>query len=166
MLDRDEMVARIEAVIEARRTGDGAAAAGLIARDATYEIAADVTNLPGFPPGGPAATAIGPLIGLMTYRKVRYEEPIVEGNRVALVMHVDAEANGVPHMLRICGLWEFDGDGKPVSLVEYADTAAMRDWLIAAYGPVTVVPVPAPPSPAAVQVASPAPQGRGGSNTP
>ncbi len=150
MLNRDKMVARIKDVIEARRTGNGVAAAGMIAPDATYEIAADVTNLPGFPPGGPAATAIGPLIALMTYKEVSYEEPIVEGNRVALVMHVDAEANGHPHRLRICGLWEFDDAGRPQSLVEYADTAAMRDWLIAAYG------VAGPP-PITVQVANPVP---------
>ena len=166
MLDRDKMVARIKDVIEARKAGDGVAAMRLIAPNATYEMAADRTNLPGFPSGGLAATVIGPLIGLITYREVRYEEPIVEGNRVALVMHVDAEANGVPHMLRICGLWEFDGDGKPVSLVEYVDTAAMQNWLIAANGPVTAVPVPAPPPPAAVQVASPAPPGSGGPSTP
>lgn len=151
MLDRNEMVARIEAVIQARMEGRGTDAMALIAPDATYEIAADVSNLPGFPPGGPAGAAIGPLIGLMTYHSVIYEEPIVEGNRVAIVMHVDAEANGIRHPLRICGLWEFDEAGRPKSLVEYADTAAMHDWLIAAYG------AAGPPPPIAVQIVNPVP---------
>lgn len=155
MLNRKAMIARIKDVIEARMTGNGAAAAGLIAQDATYEIAADVTNLPGFPPAGPAATAIGPLIGLITYKDVRYDDPIVEGNRVALVMHVDAEANGHPHRLRLCGLWEFDEDGLPRSLIEYADTAAMRKWLTKAYG--VAGPPPPPPPPITAQVANPVP---------
>lgn len=129
MLDRSEMVARIKAVIDARMEGRGADAMALIAPDATYEIAADVANLPGFPPGGLAKDAVGALIGLITYKGVTYEKPIVDGNRVAMVMHVDAEANGVAHPLRLCGLWEFDDAGRPTSLVEYADTAAMRDWL-------------------------------------
>lgn len=152
MLDRKAMVARIEDVIEARMAGDGAAAMGLIAPDATYEIAADVSNLPGFPPAGPAAAAIGTLIGLMTYKGFTIEQAIVEENRVATVMRVDAEANGVPHVLWLCGLWEFDAEGRPKSLVEYADTAAMRDWLRKAYGPAGP-----PPPPIPVQIANPVP---------
>jgi len=140
MLDRDAMVARIKDVIEARMAGRGEDAMALIAPDATYEIAADVRNLPGFPPGGLARDNVGQLIGLMTYENVIFEEPIVEGNRVAMVTHVDAVANGVAHRLRLCGLWEFDDDGCPTSLVEYADTAAMRDWLMRGSAVLTIEP--------------------------
>jgi len=141
MLDRDAMVARIKDVIDARMAGRGADAMALIAPDATYEIAADVANLPGFPPGGLAKDAVGDLIGLITYHSVTYDKPIVEGNRVAMVMHVDAEANGIRHPLRLCGLWEFDAAGRPTSLVEYADTAAMRDWLTRGSTAPTIEPV-------------------------
>lgn len=142
-MDRHEVYDRIKAVIDARQDRDYPRAAKLIAPDATYAVAAKDGSLPGFPDkDDDAMTAFDKLVKLIEYRKVDYLDSIVEGHRAMVLMRVAAEAHGVEHELLLCGIWELDADGRAISLVEYTDTAAMRDWLVS--GAAATAPVPLP----------------------
>ena len=142
-MDRHEVYDRIKAVIDARQRRDYPRAAALIASDATYAVAAKDGSLPGFPDkDDDVMTAFDKLVKLIEYRKVDYLDSIVEGHRAMVLMRVAAEAHGVEHDLLLCGIWELDADGQAISLTEYTDTAAMRDWLVSAAAATPPGPLP------------------------
>jgi len=141
-MTKAELFDRIKAVIDARKDGDRERLKDLVAEGATYSVAARDGDLPGFPvKSDDIGTAVDKLIRLIEYKAVDYDLPIIDGLRAAVGMNVKAESNGVPFDLRLCGMWEFDADGRAISLVEYTDTAAMRDWLMRGSAMLTIEPV-------------------------
>lgn len=142
-MTKDQIFEKIQDVIAARKDGDRERLKFLVAEGATYRVAAKDGSLPGFPvEDDDVGTAIDKLIELIDYGKVTYAIPIVDGLRATVVIKVEAKSKGVPHDLRLCGMWEFDADGRAISLTEYTDTAAMRDWLTRAAGAAAGVPLP------------------------
>lgn len=138
-MTKAELFDRIKAVIAARKAGDRERLKDLVAEGATYSVAARDGDLPGFPvKSDDVGTAVDKLIRLIEYKEVDYDLPIIDGLRAAVVMNIKAESNDVPFDLRLCGMWEFDADGRAISLVEYTDTAAMRDWLTGGGEAITV----------------------------
>lgn len=141
-MTKAELFDRIKAVIDARKDGDRERLKDLVAEGATYSVAARDGDMPGFPvKSDDIGTAVDKLIPLIEYKAVDYDLPIIDGHRAAVGMNVKAESNGVPFDLRLCGMWEFDADGRAISLVEYTDTAAMRDWLMRGSAMLTIEPV-------------------------
>jgi ketosteroid isomerase-like protein len=138
-MTKDEVFNKIKAIIAARAAGERDQLKDLIAEGASYSVAARDGDLPGFPvKSDDVGTAVDKLIRLIEYKEVDYDLPIIDGLRAAVVMNIKAESNGVPFDLRLCGMWEFDADGRAISLVEYTDTAAMRDWLAGGGEAITV----------------------------
>jgi ketosteroid isomerase-like protein len=131
MLDRAAILKTIEDGYAARRAGDKAAVAAIWAPGATYRLAGETSLLPGFPDGpGDARALVGDLIDQFTFHELDRLAVVIEGHCAAIHWRVVASSGTKgPITIEICDFWEFGQDGRPTSLVQFTDTAALRDYL-------------------------------------
>lgn len=125
MLSRAQILDLIDDIYARRVDGDKAEFAKIWADGATYQMAGTPETL------GEAMTQrtdarqmVGELIDQFNFHAVELIDSVVEGNRAAIMMSIRVStANGPTYDTRVFNLWEFDDDGKALSLIEFADTA-------------------------------------------
>jgi ketosteroid isomerase-like protein len=131
-MDRDDVLAIIEAAYAARMRGDGEAVNRIWAEGATFETAGEKTLIEAFPGAEPtagqlAAEAIMRLVA-MTSRKTL--QAVVEGRRAAILSQATVSFAGrEPFETLLYDLWELDEAGKVRSLLQFADTAKIASEL-------------------------------------
>jgi ketosteroid isomerase-like protein len=125
-MQRDDMLAKVDAAYQARRTGDFAALGALVAPDAEFTTAGDeslVGQLPGARGVGvhQAARELFDTIELRTLERV---EAVAEGNRVAILWRTTAAVpRREPFETLMFDLWEFNDSGKICRGTQFVDTA-------------------------------------------
>ena len=125
-MQRDDMLAKVEAAYQARRTGDFAALEAIVAPDAAFTTAGDetlVAHLPGARGAGVhgAARALFDTIELRTLDRL---QAVAEGNKVAILWRTTAAVpDRDPFETLMFDLWEFDDSGKICRGTQFVDTA-------------------------------------------
>lgn len=126
MLQRDDMLARVRAAYEARRTGDFDALRELVAEHAAWSVAGEESLIAGFPGTGGADVheAARQLFETIELRTLERVDALVEGNRVAILWKTTVVIPGSePFETLMYDLWEFDGSGKISKGMQFVDTA-------------------------------------------
>lgn len=130
-MDREQVLAIIDAGYAARAANDGETLSRVWAEGATFELAGEATLLAAFPGAdGPSAAqpTVEALMGLVAMSNVRRLQAVVEGNRAATLSRATVSFAGrEPFETLLYDLWEFDADGKIRSLVQFADTAKVAN---------------------------------------
>jgi ketosteroid isomerase-like protein len=125
-MQREDMLAKVDAAYQARRTGDFPALEAIVARDAKFTTAGDetlVSHLPGARGVGVhgAARELFQAIELRTLERV---EAVAEGNRVAVMWRTTAVVpDREPFETLMFDLWEFDDSGRICRGTQFVDTA-------------------------------------------
>ena len=123
---REEMLAKVDAAYDARRSGNLTAFAELVSTDGVFSFAGDQSLLVGLPGAGErtiqeAAKDIAQSIELQTLERV---EAVAEGDRVAIMWRSTvAIAGREPFETLFFDLWEFNGEGKIRRGTQFIDTA-------------------------------------------
>lgn len=131
MTDRDTVLRTIDKAYAARIKGDKDALAAMCAPGARLELAGYKPFLAGYAagPAGFAQTA-NQLIDLVSFEGVDRVDAVVEGQRAAVHWRAKLSVDGgEPFETALFDLWEVDREGKIVSLLQFADTARLRDEL-------------------------------------
>jgi ketosteroid isomerase-like protein len=125
-MQREDMLAKVEAAYDARRSGRLEALAAIVAPDAQFTTAGDetlVAALPGARGAGVrgAAKELFETIELTTLERV---DAVAEGNRVAILWRTTAAVPGTPPFQTLMfDLWEFDDKGMICKGLQFVDTA-------------------------------------------
>ena len=125
-MQREEMLAKVEAAYDARRTGDFAKLASIVAEDAAFSFAGDQSLLAAMPGSGDVGVhrAAKELFESIELRELDRVEAVAEGNRVAILWRTTAVAPGAePFETLMFDLWEFDDSGKICRGTQFVDTA-------------------------------------------
>lgn len=127
MPDRAQLLDSIERAYEARTRGDKEGVAFIWAPGATYRLCGEASLIPSFPTGpADAGETVDSLIDLIRFHTREPLEAIVEGNRVALRSRVRFSVeDGPAGEADVADFWEFDDDGRALSLIQFVDTALL-----------------------------------------
>ncbi|HEY4070930.1 MAG TPA: nuclear transport factor 2 family protein [Sphingomicrobium sp.] len=125
-MQREDMLAKVEAAYQARRTGDFDKLKELVADNAEWTVAGEESLIAGFPGAGgvdvhQAARHLFDTIELRTLERV---DALAEGNRVAILWKTNVVIPGSePFETLMYDLWEFDDSGKICKGMQFVDTA-------------------------------------------
>jgi ketosteroid isomerase-like protein len=125
-MQREDMLAKVEAAYRARRTGDFAALEEIVAPDAAFSFAGEQSLLAGLPGSNNAGVrqAARELFERVELRELERVEAVAEGNRVAILWNATVSApGGQPFDTQFFDLWEFDDSGKICCGTQFLDTA-------------------------------------------
>jgi len=125
-MQREDMLAKVRAAYEARRSGDFAALEELVAPDAAFSLAGDRTLLAAMPSAGDISVheAARRLFDTIELRELERRDAVAEGNKVAILWRTTAVgADREPFDTLMFDLWEFDDDGKISRGTQFVDTA-------------------------------------------
>jgi ketosteroid isomerase-like protein len=125
-MQREDMLAKVEAAYRARRTGDFAALEEVVAPDAAFSFAGEQSLLAGLPGSGNAGVhqAARELFERVELRELERVQAVAEGNRVAILWNATVSApGGQPFDTQFFDLWEFDDSGKICCGTQFLDTA-------------------------------------------
>jgi ketosteroid isomerase-like protein len=128
MLAREDALTMLRDIYEARARGDKDAVADCFAEGAHFEIVGDqglqtVTLTASHP-----MEAISKLIDQFTFRDVELADAVVEGRKIAARWRLKVVVAGrEPIDTQLFDLIQPDDEGKIVSLVQFADTALVRE---------------------------------------
>jgi ketosteroid isomerase-like protein len=125
-MNRDEVLAVIDAAYAARVAGDLATMRALAAEDGTFELAGETTLLRNFPVAGrvPSLSAVNGLISLIRMIEIERLEAVVEGNRAAVLLHARMSFAGRPPFDTVLyDFVELDDDGRISTMIQFSDTA-------------------------------------------
>jgi ketosteroid isomerase-like protein len=125
-MQRDDMLARVEAAYAARRSGDLPAFADLVANDSSFSYAADQELLRGMPGAGDRAVhdAAQDLFENVELQSLERVEAVAEENRVAIMWKSTVAIPGrEPFDTMFFDLWEFNDEGKIRKGTQFIDTA-------------------------------------------
>jgi ketosteroid isomerase-like protein len=128
---REEMLAKVEAAYQARRSGDFAALEPIVAKDAVFVLAGDeslVSEMPGSGEGANVHHAAKRLFDMLELRSLDRLDAVAEGNKVAIMWKTTAAMPGSePFDTLMFDLWEFDGDGRICRGTQFVDTAKFAE---------------------------------------
>jgi ketosteroid isomerase-like protein len=128
VLGRDDALTAIRGAYAARASGDKEALGRYFAEGARFEIAGDqglqsVTLTSAHP-----MEAISSLIDQFTFSDVELVDAVVDGRKIAARWKLTVTVAGrEPVSTQLFDLIELDDDGKITSLVQFADTALVRE---------------------------------------
>lgn len=131
-MDRAQVLQRIEGIYEARTSGDKERVATYLAPGARYRIAGDAGLLAGFPAGPEEAqSAIGQLIDRVNFHSHERLDTVIEGNNAAVHWRTTLSVDRKPPVTtEMCDLWRFDEQGRATSLLQFIDSALLRQLLV------------------------------------
>jgi ketosteroid isomerase-like protein len=125
-MQRDDMLAKVEAAYQARRSGDFAVLQDLVAPNARFSLAGDQTLLAAMPSAGEITVheAARRLFDTIELRELERVDAVAEGNRVAILWKTTAVGTDrQPFETLMFDLWEFDASGKIAKGTQFVDTA-------------------------------------------
>jgi ketosteroid isomerase-like protein len=128
MADREDALKLIRAAYTARASGDKDALAGCFAEGARFEIAGNQALQTVALTGAHPMEAISKLIDQFSFSDVELADAIVEGHRIAARWTLKVSVEGrEPVATQLFDLIELDEAGKISSLLQFADTALVRE---------------------------------------
>lgn len=125
-MDRDAVLAIIDAAYAARTRHDAGELATIWREDAVFEVAGVSSLIESFPGATPSPSkpTVEEMMGLVEMHEVERMQALVEGNRAAILSRARVSFSGrEPFDTLLYDLWELDDDGKVRSLLQFADTA-------------------------------------------
>ncbi len=131
MPDNQQILDFIDRAYAARTGDDRDALASLWAPGATYRMAGDPALLGDFPAGqDEAGSVVGELIEQVRFERAERLDAIVAGGRAAIRWRVDLSVRGGPVVTtEMCDFWTLDEEGRATDLVQFIDTALLRQLL-------------------------------------
>ena len=125
-MQRTEMLAKVEAAYEARRSGNFDKLKEVVADDAAFSFAGEQSLLEGMPGSGRKSVhqAARELFDAIELRKLERLDSVAEEDRIAILWRTTAVVPGrEPFETLMFDLWEFDGSGKIRRGTQFIDTA-------------------------------------------
>ena len=125
-MQRDDMLAKVDAAYQARRTGDFSAMAEIVASDAAFSYAGEQSLLAALPASsaGKIHAAARELFETVEMRDLERLQAVAEDNRVAILWRTTlVPPGGEPFETLMFDLWEFDDSGKICCGTQFLDTA-------------------------------------------
>ena len=129
-MQRDDMLAKVEAAYQARRTGDFSALQEIVAEDAAFSFAGEQSLLAAVPGSGGVGVhqAARALYDTIEMRDLERVEAVAEGNQVAILWRTTlVPPEGEPFETLMFDLWKFDDEGRICSGTQFLDTAKIVD---------------------------------------
>jgi ketosteroid isomerase-like protein len=129
-MQREDMLAKVEAAYRARRTGDFAALEAIVAPDAEFSYGGEQSFLASVPASGAGSVhqAARELFETIEIRELERVQAVAEGNRVAILWNTTlVPAGGQPFETQMFDLWEFDDSGRICCGTQFLDTAKVVD---------------------------------------
>jgi ketosteroid isomerase-like protein len=139
MPDRDQLLSNIDAAYAARIRGDKAALGAHFAPGATFRLAGNAGLVRGDLPvaTSDAEKAVSDLIDLFQFHDIERLDAVVDGDSAAVRWRLSVSTGGAPPVeTEVYDLWKFDGEGRAVSLTQFADTALIAHMLQGTKAPV------------------------------
>jgi ketosteroid isomerase-like protein len=125
-MQREDMLAKVEAAYRARRTGDFSALEEVVASDAAFSYAGEQSLLAALPASsaGGVHQAARELFETVEMRDLERLQAVAEDNRIAILWRTTlAPKGGEPFETLMFDLWEFDDSGKICCGTQFLDTA-------------------------------------------
>jgi len=129
-MQRDEMLAKVHAAYQARRTGTFEALRAIVADDAHFSFAGDESLLAGMPGSGGVGVhkAAEQLFEAIDLTELEPVEAVAEGNKISIMWKTTAVVpGGEPFETLMFDLWEFDDAGKICRGTQFIDTAKFAE---------------------------------------
>ncbi len=127
-MQRDQMLAKVEAAYQARRTGDFAALEAIVAPDAVFSYGGEQSFLASVPASGAGSVhqAARELFETIEIRSLERVQTVAEDDRVAILWNTTlVPPGGQPFETQMFDLWEFDGSGRICKGTHFLDTAKL-----------------------------------------
>ena len=136
MTDKSVMLAALDSIYEARVSGDKATLDAHWAEDGRYRMACDPALVPVFPSeftSGPEA--VSSLVEMFRFHQIERLDTVVDGTTAVTTLRAKLNYGAQPPVAtEICDIWKFDEAGKVASLVQFGDTALIRQLMSAGAG--------------------------------
>ena len=127
-MQREDMLAKVEAAYHGRRTGDFSKFGEILAEDAAFTFAGDQSLLAVVPGSGGvgAHRTAQELFDKLEMRSLDRLDAVAEGNRVAILWQTTlVPPGGEPFETQLFDLWEFDESGRICRGTQFLDTAKL-----------------------------------------
>jgi ketosteroid isomerase-like protein len=127
-MQREDMLAKVEAAYRARRTGDFTTLEALVSPDAAFTYGGEQSLIAAVPASGAGHVmqAARELFERIEIRDLEQVTAVAEGNRVAILWNTTLVApGGEPFATQMFDLWEFDEDGRICCGTQFLDTAKL-----------------------------------------
>ena len=127
-MQREEMLAKVEAAYQARRDGDFAALQEIVSDDARFTYGGEQSLIAAVPAvgAGHVMQAARELFERIEIRDLKQVTAVAEGNRVAILWDTTlVTQGGEPFATQMFDLWEFDADGRICCGTQFLDTAKL-----------------------------------------
>lgn len=127
-MQREDMLAKVEAAYQARRTGDFAALGAIVSPEAKFCYGGEQSLIAAVPASGAGGVmqAARELFERIEIRDLERVQSIAEGNRVAILWNTTlVTPGGEPFATQMFDLWEFDDDGLICCGTQFLDTAKL-----------------------------------------
>ena len=127
-MQRDEMLAKVEAAYQARRDGDFEALQAIVSKDASFTYGGEQSLIAAVPASGAGHVlqAARELFERIEIRDLKQVTAVAEGNRVAILWDTTLVTPGrEPFPTQMFDLWEFDEEGRICCGTQFLDTAKL-----------------------------------------
>lgn len=127
-MDREHMLATVEAAYKARRSGDFSTLEAVVAPDAAFSYTGEQSLMAALPGAGSGSVqqAARDIFAAIEMRSLERVEAVAEDNRVAILWKtILVPPSGEPFETLMVDLWEFGEDGKIASGTQFLDTAKL-----------------------------------------
>lgn len=127
-MQREDMLAKVEAAYAARRSGDFAALEGVVCPDAQFSYGGEQAFIAAVPASGAGniQQAARELFETIEIRELERVAEVAEENRVAILWNTTlATPGGEPFATQMFDLWEFDDSGRICRGTQFLDTAKL-----------------------------------------
>lgn len=125
-MQREDMLAKVDAAYAARRAGDFAALQSVISEDAVFSYGGEQDLLAASPRSEPGSTmeVARELFERIEIRNLERVTAVAEGDRVAILWNTTLALPGrEPFATQMFDLWEFDDAGRICRGTQFVDTA-------------------------------------------
>ena len=132
-MQREDMLAKVEAAYAARRSGDFAALEEVVAPDARFSYGGEQAFIAAVPASGSGSihAAARELFQTIEIRELKRVDAIAEGSRVAILWDATLSVpGGQPFDTQFFDLWAFDESGKISSGKQFLDTARIVSEIV------------------------------------
>ena len=133
-MQREDMLAKVEAAYRARRSGDFSQMEEIVAKDAAFSFAGEQSLLAAVPGSGGVGIqqAARELFDTIEMRELERVQAVAEDNRVAILWRTTlVPPGGRPFETLMFDLWEFDDSGKICRGTQFLDTAKVVQEMLA-----------------------------------
>lgn len=127
-MQRDEMLAKVDAAYQARRIGDFAALEAVVSPDAVFSYGGEQSLLASVPGSGAGDVlqVARELYETIEIRSLERVQAVAEANQIAILWNTTlATPGGEPFDTQMFDLWEFDQSGRICKGTQFLDTAKL-----------------------------------------